>query len=149
MSALLIVKPDNTIGILTLLDNTISIDEHIKRHSELDFFKNHKLLNIPIPPLDSEYFDSYIYDGTNVVIDLEKAKEFRKNQLRIIREDYFKKLDAEFMKTLESSDTKRKKLIVDYKNQLRDITISPAFDSATSLNDIKKIDIPQEIKDFK
>ena len=56
------------------------------------------------------------------VYDLEILKEIEKNHFRILRSACFKKLDLEFMKSIENNDEEKKQKIVNYKNQLRDIT---------------------------
>jgi len=55
-------------------------------------------------------------------IDINIAIELKKEELRIIRESLFEKLDIAFVKTLELNDEELKNKIINYKNLLRDIT---------------------------
>lgn len=70
-------------------------------------------------------------------INLEKAKEIHKDNLRVARFHTFNKLDIEFMKALESGNTDRLNEIALQKQQLRDITKAEEIESATSVDGLK------------
>lgn len=72
-----------------------------------------------------------------ITINLEKAKEIRKSNLRKLRAPLLSKLDVDFQRALETgADTSE---IVAEKQRLRDIT--NAVDSANTLEDIKSITV--------
>lgn len=55
-------------------------------------------------------------------IDINKAKEIKKNDYRSLREEMFKKLDILFMKSIELDDAELKQQVVSAKQNLRNIT---------------------------
>jgi hypothetical protein len=70
-----------------------------------------------------------------ITINLDKAKDVTKDQLRVKRDPLFKVLDIELQRALETgSDTSS---IVAEKQRLRDIT--KLADQATSLDDLKSL----------
>jgi hypothetical protein len=73
-----------------------------------------------------------------IKINLNKAKEIHKENLRFARSQEFKKLDVEFMRSLEIEDTQKIEEISNLKQQLRDITKSEKIDLAESVEDLKQ-----------
>lgn len=71
-------------------------------------------------------------------IDLDKAKEIHKDNLRKSRFKVFKDLDIEFMKSLEIGDHEKILEISKRKQKLRDITVDLAISSATTVNELKE-----------
>lgn len=70
-----------------------------------------------------------------ITIDIPKAKEIRKEQLRQERKPLLEQLDIDYMRAQEAgSDTS---LIVQRKQALRDIT--NAVDSCTTVEELKTI----------
>lgn len=67
-----------------------------------------------------------------VKVNVDKFKEFKKNELRIERKDLFSKLDIEFMRAVERNDSNRQAEIVELKKQLRNVTNDPAIVHATT-----------------
>ena len=79
-------------------------------------------------PNDRSFRDAWTYDGTNFGVDLVKAKEIHKENIRFARTEKLAELDVEFQKALEtSSDTSA---IVAKKNALRDAPADSAIDAA-------------------
>jgi hypothetical protein len=72
-----------------------------------------------------------------IKINLDKAKEIHKNNLRSARSEEFKNLDIEFMKALESGDSNKVSEITAVKQNLRDITKAPEIELAASVDDLK------------
>jgi hypothetical protein len=73
-----------------------------------------------------------------IKVNLNKAKEIHKENLRFARSQEFKNLDIEFMRSLEVEDVQKIEEIANLKQQLRDITKSPEIDSAESVEDLKR-----------
>lgn len=69
--------------------------------------------------VNSYYWNESLQD---FVININLAKEIKKNLFREIRSVLFERLDKAFMKALEQDDTERRAYIVNLKNQFRDIT---------------------------
>ena len=74
--------------------------------------------------------------GINV--DISKAKNIHKNELRIKRKDKFEALDVLYMKALESNEDTSS--IKNKKQQLRDAT--KAVDDKDTLEEIKAVELP-------
>ncbi len=72
-------------------------------------------------------------------IDLSRAKEIKRDELRILRGPELEKLDKEFMKALENNDVARQEQITARKNALRDAPDSPIIDQAQSLQELDAI----------
>jgi hypothetical protein len=70
-----------------------------------------------------------------ITIDIPKAKEIRKEQLRQERKPLLEQLDVDYMRAQEAGDITSS--IVQKKQRLRDIT--NAVDSCTTVEDLKAI----------
>ena len=72
-----------------------------------------------------------------IKINLDKAKEIHKNNLRFARSQEFKSLDVEFMRSVEQSDNEKMTEISSKKQELRDITSAEEISSASSADELK------------
>ena len=71
----------------------------------------------------SEFSDAYEFDQEKGgVVNMKKAKEIKLDQFRQARKPLLEKLDIEFMRAVETSDTDKMKAIAATKQELRDIT---------------------------
>lgn len=88
-----------------------------------------------LPWQNNDFYNAWEFDGTNIVINMDKAREIKKKQLRIEREPLFAKLDVSFQRALETnSDTTE---IVLEKERLRNITL--LANEATNLDELRAI----------
>jgi|TARA_E500000318_G_scaffold92471_1_gene91114 hypothetical protein len=71
-------------------------------------------------------------------IDISKAKNIHKNELRIKRREKFEALDVLYMKALEANEDTTS--IKNKKQQLRDAT--KAVDDKDTLEEIKAVELP-------
>lgn len=74
-----------------------------------------------------------------IVIDIEKAKTIFKSKIRLVRDPLLAKLDLEYMRATEESNTKRKKEIVDKKEQLRNLPNDPSIDTAKTIEELSTL----------
>ena len=72
-----------------------------------------------------------------ITINLEKAKEIHKNNLRSARIEEFKMLDVEYMRAMEENNQEKLQQIVEVKNRLRNITTAEEIATAATLDDLK------------
>lgn len=70
-----------------------------------------------------------------IKINLDKAKEIHKTNLRSARMEAFKPLDVAFMKALEEGNTSALEEIKEKKQELRDVTNLP--EDIQSVEDLK------------
>tara|TARA_R100000231_G_scaffold110473_1_gene81848 strand:+ start:2231 stop:2491 length:261 start_codon:yes stop_codon:yes gene_type:complete len=68
-------------------------------------------------------------------IDMAKAKEIHKNNIRVIREEKFKDLDIQFQRALETGSSTTD--IIAKKQALRDAPSDSSIDSATTTDELK------------
>ena len=73
--------------------------------------------------IKDEFFDAYEFDqDKGAVINIEKAKDIKRNQFRQSRKPLLEQLDLEYMKAVETSNAAKKKDVVAKKQELRDVT---------------------------
>lgn len=73
----------------------------------------------------SNYFYSsfeWDYEKNDIKINIEKAKEIKRNEYRLMRTALLEALDVLFMRALELGDQNKTQEIVQLKQKLRDIT---------------------------
>ena len=86
-------------------------------------------------PTDRSFRDAWTYDGTNFGVNIVKAKEIHKKNIRLAREKKLAELDVDFQRALETSaDTS---VIVSKKQALRDAPASAGIGTAVSDTDLK------------
>lgn len=73
----------------------------------------------------------------SIKINMDKAREIRKDQLRAIRAPLLADLDVKFMRAIESQDTELQAQIAAQKQELRDVTKDPAIAEATTIAELK------------
>jgi len=74
-----------------------------------------------------------------ITVDMTKAREIKRDQLRAERRPLLEQLDVEFMRAQEAGDTQKQALIADKKQALRDVTADPAIDAATTPDELKAV----------
>jgi hypothetical protein len=68
-------------------------------------------------------------------INMDKAKEIHKDNLRVARKPLLEALDVEYIRTLEQGGDVAD--VADRKQTLRDVTADPVIDSATTPEELK------------
>lgn len=89
--------------------------------------------------LDFEYISAYDVAKKSLKLNIDKAKEIKKEKLRIERFNILNKLDVQFMLAIENDDNETKTKIVEEKKRLRDIT--SLVDNASTIEEIKAVKI--------
>ena len=74
-----------------------------------------------------------------ITVNLDKAKEIKKQHLRTERAPLLQKLDVDYQRADEASDAAKKAEVVAEKQRLRDIT--QLADQATTLDQLKAITV--------
>jgi hypothetical protein len=74
-----------------------------------------------------------------ITVNMTKAREIKRDQLRAERKPLLEQLDVEFMRAQEAGDTQKQALIAEKKQSLRDVTDEPAIDAATTPNELKAV----------
>jgi len=77
-----------------------------------------------------------------IEIDIERAREIRKAQLREQRAPILRELDVRYQRALEDDDSATQLSVTEYKRALRAITDDSRFESAQTLADLTAIRLP-------
>ena len=87
--------------------------------------------------VDYDFRDSWTYDpSSGFGIDMTKAKNIHRNNIRARRAELMPALDVEFMKAQESGENTS--AIVAKKNALRDAPANSAIESCTTTDELVK-----------
>lgn len=76
-----------------------------------------------------------------ITINIEKAKEIKKNSIRQERLPLLSELDIEFMKAVELGDIQKQQEIATKKQELRDITKHEAISNASTVEELKQLNL--------
>lgn len=82
-----------------------------------------------------------LVDNNMITINIEKAKEIKKNSIRLERASILAQLDIEFMKAVETGDTQKQHEIALKKQELRDITKHEAISNTSTIEELKELNL--------
>ena len=92
-------------------------------------------VNKSIIPAEDGFYEAWTYTDSGFGINMTKAKEIHKTNIRLAREPKLAALDIEFQKALETStDTSG---IVSKKQALRDAPADSGISSASTIDELK------------
>ena len=92
-------------------------------------------VNKSIIPAEDGFYEAWTYTDSGFGINMTKAKEIHKTNIRLAREPKLAALDVEFQRALEmSSDTTE---IVSKKKALRDAPANTAIDAAKTVAELQ------------
>jgi len=89
-------------------------------------------------PVDDYFFSAWVWAGTEVNVNMTKARAIHLAEIRKVRNEELVKLDVPFMRAVEAGDTDAQARIGTEKQTLRDL---PATFDLTTDNDT-----PEELK---
>ena len=72
-------------------------------------------------------------------VNMDKARDIKKDMIRAERNPKLAALDVEFMRAVEAGDTAKQSEISTKKQALRDATDDPAIASATTPDELKAV----------
>tara|TARA_R100000734_G_C3302447_1_gene92975 strand:+ start:400 stop:666 length:267 start_codon:yes stop_codon:yes gene_type:complete len=70
-------------------------------------------------------------------VDISKAKDIHKNNIRFARGEKFAELDIEFQRAVESGDSSKQSEVAAKKQVLRDAPADSAIEAATTTDELK------------
>ncbi len=73
----------------------------------------------------------------SITINMTKAKDIAKTNLRTERTPVLAALDVQFMRAVESGNTSLQTAIAEQKQELRDITTHSSIVNASNVNELK------------
>lgn len=74
-----------------------------------------------------------------IVVNMDKAREIKKDMIRAEREPKLAELDVQFMRAVEAGDTALQAEIATKKQALRDATDDPAIANASTPDELKAV----------
>ena len=74
-----------------------------------------------------------------ITVNMSKAREIKKDLIRLERDPKLAELDVEFMKAVEQGDTALQAQISAKKQALRDATDDPAIQTASTPEELKAV----------
>lgn len=77
-----------------------------------------------------------------ISINIDKAKEIVKTNLRRERQPVLEALDVAFMRAVEARDTSEQARIAVKKKMLRDATIQPSLTGASTVEQLAAVTLP-------
>ena len=86
---------------------------------------------------EMDFNNAFVWDGSQLVVDIDKAKEVTKNRLRQEREPLLAAQDIAFQRALETNS--ETSTIVAEKQRLRDIT--KLVDAVSSLDELRALKV--------
>lgn len=127
MSTLIAIKrAGGGVSIMNIKENAY-IDECLKKWDECHTDTprvSYREITQDLMPSDRSFRDAWTDDNdtTTIDINIDKAKEICLDKFRELRKPLLSELDIEYQKADEINDVDEKKIIVDKKQQLRDVT---------------------------
>jgi len=117
----------------------VSIESLIE--TKIDKSKRYRVVNVSeLPHADTNFFDAWKFgEDLSIVIDMEKARDIHRVNLRRLRIPLFQELDVQYMRALEMNDVQEMQRVVIQKQNLRDITKHPAISNAHSTSELKAL----------
>lgn len=77
-----------------------------------------------------------------IIVNIDKAKDIKRNMLRKQREPLLAALDVQFMRAVENGDTELQRSIAQKKQLLRDAPSSVEIEEAQTVDDLKAVTLP-------
>lgn len=92
-------------------------------------------------PASRTFRNAWVLNGPVIEVDMDKAREIFRNKLRQDRKPLLDKLDADYMKALESADTDLQATIATQKQALRDVTSHPSIEGAATPEELESMSL--------
>jgi hypothetical protein len=140
-------KADNSICVLCL-GPAAKLEEELAKLTEdgsVSFTEVVQIDKTKIPKV-AEYREAWEFNGSDVVYNLEKAKEVHRNKLRSARIEIFEKLDIEISKALAQGDQQKVSEIETKRQKLRDAPTSSRVASVDTLDKLKALTLDELTK---
>ena len=90
-------------------------------------------------PTDRVFRNAWKDGGTKIEIDMPKAREIKRDDLRQLRAPLMVDLDVAYMRADEAGDVVEKRRIAAKKQALRDVPADPAIDAAATPEALKAV----------
>lgn len=141
MKLILFLQENDTVGIISVGPNEHLIELIAK--ADVPEGCKWKVIDANILPKDQYFRNAWVWRNNQIEVDLELAKEIKREVFRKLREPLFAPLDLEFMRAVEAKDSKKQDEVATKKQALRDVTL---IEMPEDLDKLKKF-IPKILQD--
>lgn len=153
MRKIIFTRPDGGLSIVNPVINTHPQRENItEAQAEQRAWDklpkdaiNPKFVEKSIIPLDRIFRNAWKAGQGVVEVDMPKAREIKRNQLRVLRRPLMESLDAAYMQADETGDVVEKQRIAAKKQALRDVTKNAAIEAAQTPEELMAV-LPEALK---
>jgi len=90
-------------------------------------------------PQDRVFRGAWQFDGDAVEVDMAKARDIHRDNLRAERNPRFEKLDTDWFRAAETNDTTAQADVAAQKQALRGVATDPRIDAATTPDELKAL----------
>lgn len=97
-------------------------------------------------PHDRTFRGAWQFKGDAVELDMAKARDIHRDNLRAERNPRFEKLDADWFRAAETNDTTAQADIAAQKQAIRNVTEDPRIEDATTPDDLKALTLDALLK---
>lgn len=94
-----------------------------------------------LPESDGDFFNAWEQVNGIVTVNMQKAKEIKRDIIRVDRNARLAQLDIDFMKAVEQGDLVKQQEVAAEKQRLRDITRHPSIDACTTPEELKVLEL--------
>lgn len=94
---------------------------------------------------DRTFRNAWKANSRRIEVDMPKAREIHRANLRLLRTPMLEVLDTEYLRADESGDQQAKRQIAARKQALRDMPADPAIDSAQTPEELKAV-LPEALR---
>jgi len=90
-------------------------------------------------PTERIFREAWQLNGAIIEVDMDQARDIWRDKIRLVRTPVLDKLDADYMKALETGDTTLQQSIASQKQELRDATSDPAIQTASTPEELQAV----------
>ena len=101
----------------------------------------HYIVEVGDIPSDRTFRNAWEHNAGAITTNMEKARNIKREQLRVERAELFVPLDRDFNIALEQKDTVKQDEIAAKRQKLRDVTVHPLIEAAKTPQALKNLKI--------
>lgn len=144
MKVILYTRPDGGVSVVHPADSGRLKNEaedvwmeRVKERSVPQDATDIRIVDASVIPTDRTFRNAWKPD---LSVDMTKAREIRRDQLRLQRKKLFEELDSEWMKSFAKGDLETSSQVEAKRQALRDAPADPRIESASTPEELKSVD---------
>jgi len=141
MARIVYTRPDGGLSYIVPVEH--SVEEVLAKDVPSDATDVHVVDDSAIPR-DFTFHDAWRNDNGRIVVDMLKARNILRDQIRAARVPILQALDIEYQIADERGDDKAKRSIAARKQALRDAPADPTIDMAATTDALEALWPPSE-----